>query len=943
MKKILLTVVAALGIFVACEKDEFAALDQELNAQVERLDAADDLLQSNIDDLRSDFDAFVADINERLASAVAALEAADQAITDFFNAAVAELHNKLDKAVIALNASISENTDLIKETGKELRKLIVAEAQARAAGDLEIANELADQVAKLEKQDSIAARNIGRNFTHIGNLSSALLAERAARVAADADLQSQVSSNTLNIASNLASINTNINDINLNFLDIVANDGDIASIQGVNIAQAGSISSLQASLTATIADLDAAVLRIEAVEAFASRIATLESEVAALELAVAAQGETDGNHASTLTTIQTSVTNLRTSLETFATNGDTAISNRITTELARVDGLLAGLRTDLTEANRQIQWQNGLIADLTLRVTALENLPANVTASVSGTILTLTVSGTEYTIDSTGGSDGNHGANGAPGADGAAGPAGAPGVGISNVAYDAATGILTISFTDGRADFQTGDLRGPAGSGSGNGVAITWSPLFTDQTADFTQTGNLDGAELTRLVSVSASAPVNTPGAATVVSSFTSNGSPISATSLEAARIEVDQVGTWSLVETRVTTYALGTSVITWSATANGAAYGSHDVSSDYQAPSTTEVLPAVEHVNAPTDSGTDTIGYTAWVGDAPAAVVEDGPWGEWTLAPASSTESTTTRFRARTQISVVAEYTQTRTGSVTIVGIEDVPALQVDPASLTQTIAEVRTSLDDEVETEVVANPGYVAPVVQDPADVAGNWIYSVGTEADWNAGVIDGSFDTSVEVFGASRSRITTINGDADMDYVAAGYIINSAGNAVLVENKDLRNSAYVAPVADVFSAWSSWTVIASDASAPSTQEFIMEERTRTIVSGSPVGDLRETRQVANPAYVAPGPDPVAVTGTLNFTSNFAGLGVLGFTATYTVNGQAGVTSIDFTEAGTYTIAVANSVGPVGTADIVVDASDDAGTYHITADASGVTITKQ
>ena len=77
---------------------------------------------------------------------------------------------------------------------------------------------------------------------------------------------------------------------------------------------------------------------------------------------------------------------------------------------------------------------------------------------------------------------------------------------------------------------------------------------------------------------------------------------------------------------------------------------------------------------------------------------------------------------------------------------------------------------------------------------DVVGTWIYSVGDENDWNAGVIDGSFDTSVETFGASRSRITTINGDADMDYVAAGYIINSAGNAVLVETKNLRNSAYV-----------------------------------------------------------------------------------------------------------------------------------------------------
>ena len=84
MKKLLLTAVAALGVFVACEKDEFEALDSAFAAEINRVesesDAADDLLQSNIDDLRNDFEAFIITINEKVDAAVAALEAADQAI-----------------------------------------------------------------------------------------------------------------------------------------------------------------------------------------------------------------------------------------------------------------------------------------------------------------------------------------------------------------------------------------------------------------------------------------------------------------------------------------------------------------------------------------------------------------------------------------------------------------------------------------------------------------------------------------------------------------------------------------------------------------------------------------------------------------------------------------------------------------------------------------------
>ena len=125
MKKFLLLTVAALGIFVACEKDEFEALDEafatQLAAEINAREAGDATLQGNIDDLTSAFNAFVEDINNRLASAVAALEAADDALEAYIDAEIADLYSKMEAFVAELNESIKENTDLIKATGAELR------------------------------------------------------------------------------------------------------------------------------------------------------------------------------------------------------------------------------------------------------------------------------------------------------------------------------------------------------------------------------------------------------------------------------------------------------------------------------------------------------------------------------------------------------------------------------------------------------------------------------------------------------------------------------------------------------------------------------------------------------------------------------------------------------------------------------------------------------
>ena len=389
MKKLLLTAVAALGVFVACEKDEFEALDTAFAQEITRLDAADDLLQSNINDLRNDFEAFVVAINAKIDAAVAALEAADQALEDYINAEIADLEAKLDAAVAALKSSIEDNTDLIKETGSELRKLIIAEAQARAAGDLEIANELADQVAKLEKADSIATRQIGRNFTQIGNLGSAIVAERSARIAADDALEVSISgvvSDVLELGTSLRAADAVLNDA------IQSNDEDISGIQTINSGQNDRLQSLQASLTATISDLDDAVARIVIVEAF-------EAEIAAIVMR-ADQAST------TISDLDVRLAGLDGTLRTFINTEDVALRNQLRGEIT------AAINTLDADLQAQIDSNDGDITALQGRADALQaaidglDIPAEVTVSVAGDVLTLTVSGTSYTINQAGGSNG---------------------------------------------------------------------------------------------------------------------------------------------------------------------------------------------------------------------------------------------------------------------------------------------------------------------------------------------------------------------------------------------------------------------------------------------------------------------------------------------------------------------------------------------------------
>ena len=201
--------------------------------------------------------------------------------------------------------------------------------------------------------------------------------------------------------------------------------------------------------------------------------------------------------------------------------------------------------------------------------------------------------------------------------------------------------------------------------------------------------------------------------------------------------------------------------------------------------------------------TGVDSYEYTAWVGDAPAADVQTGV--------TTTTAASDVQFidEITTITTTVAEYTQTRTSNLVILGTVDVPA-PVEEA-LTRTIS---ATTSEDVSTVQIANPAYVAP----PADVLSDWSTFNGT----NPG------------YGAELTREENNN-------------IPTAGSTVefVTETYDLVT----------YQAGYSYD----------------ETRTRTIVSGTPSGDLSETRsvdvdeniistvastrEVANSAYVDPG----------------------------------------------------------------------------------------
>ena len=1112
--------VAALGVFVACEKDEFEALDQAFAQEINRLDAADDVLQSNIDDLRSDFDAFVIAINEKIDAAVAALEAADEALEAYINSEISDLNNELTQKIEDLDdkltASIKKNFEIFKEVTEELAKAISTESIARAAGDLEIANELADQVGKLEKQDSILLGHIYSNIRGISAVNSRLSSHIVAYNTKIEELEDQDDIHTLDIAgltSDFASLNGQVgtlrglhntlsdnhdglvttvsdlsdshgelggtvsntvsdiqrlindlaseetdriasfNDLNTrlgalvstvntnadtassslsnaitnfnNALDgvrtafangdlsvarvaqanlaaaqtalqaaIDANGASITNLGtridgvmstltsevarleglinaavGVNDAQARLLTSLrtdldaartllantiaanatQAELDEVISDIEALTARVVAVEAFRSRIEMLEATSSALQLSVTAQGSTDGNHASTLTLIQSSISALETTLETYADNGDETLRIALQTEIDRVErelgvlitnnaNAITSLRDDLTSLQGTVSGLNFVSpGELATEITALETLISSTNSATIANIagIRLQLNDIVLSVQALRAVDNTLStATASNTADVAALETRVNAIEGVSASYDPSTGILSITLANGNT-YPTGDLRGPAGpagvqgirgftgatgetgpqgpagadgaqgpagvngqdgatgpagpagSGSGGSVSIVWGPDFVDQIADFTQTGNLDGASLTRLVSVVEGHPVNTPGATTTVVTYDGFAT------LAEAQAAITAVGTHQIVMSTITTIADGTSVITYRATADNGniTIGSHDVSSVLAGSSST-VNVDVEYVVSPAASisfpNGNSIDYTVGSGPAVIAVTGTGGQLQFVNGEGGTTDVTGGSFTIPFELTYNAPFARVYTFQIAGTNVRETITINLLPAPVVDQADEITSSTSS-------SRAGGISTTVNDGAPVI-----TLGTAGSSVASVTE------------TTTQNTLINTTAVIETVVTTFAVQVNG----VED----TPALVAPAS---------TSVDTEITPASS------------VAGTPIVT---TRMIANPDYQAPttgGGDAIA--GTLNFTSNFAGLGVLGFTATYTVNGQAGVTSIDFTEAGTYTIAVANSVGPVGTADIVVDASDDAGTYHITADASGVTITKQ
>ena len=197
-------------------------------------------------------------------------------------------------------------------------------------------------------------------------------------------------------------------------------------------------------------------------------------------------------------------------------------------------------------------------------------------------------------------------------------------------------------------------------------------------------------------------------------------------------------------------------------------------------------------------------------------------------------------------------------------------------------------------------------ADVVDTIIATAGQGVTSGGVQTTVNDGspsIVVGTASSSVQFVTETSTQPTLVNTTALVETIVTTYSVqingvedvpaliapasttsvttltpaSSVAGTPVITTRDVANPAYVAPQdpVDTLSAFSAWAVIAADASAPNTQQTITEERTRTVIQNgdldavAPVGDLRETRVVANPGYVAP-QDP---TDTLSAWSAWSG----------------------------------------------------------------------
>ena len=349
-----------------------------------------------------------------------------------------------------------------------------------------------------------------------------------------------------------------------------------------------------------------------------------------------------------------------------------------------------------------------------------------------------------------------------------------------------------------------GQLAGAlAGTDYANFDGVDFGPAFVAQTADFPQSRT---GVLVVVGSADATPPSLTESRTITVSSSVVTqyyfGGDLN--NIDASRIGADvNAAAQAFANERNVNINIYSRTVTTYTASNG--LGSHDVESSWSATGTVLTPVVADPADTLSDwSYTSGLNEAAWIA------------GEFD-------------FGASAGASVLAE----RTRTVIVNGVADA----TPPAG----------ALSEEKD---ITNT-YVAPVA-DPADTLSAWSYNRNgfDQSHWDAGEFDFGASSGGATVTITRTRTVIVNGDEDA----------TPPSGDLTQDKQITNT-YVAPdAADTLSAWSSWSVIASDASAPSTQQQITEERTRTVVVNGvadatpPSGVLRETRLVANPAYQAP-----------------------------------------------------------------------------------------
>ena len=322
--------------------------------------------------------------------------------------------------------------------------------------------------------------------------------------------------------------------------------------------------------------------------------------------------------------------------------------------------------------------------------------------------------------DGTAGTQGPQGNIGPAGSDGAPGAAGQDGVSVTGVALGApdANGCrdLSFSFSDNTVspagqvcDGADGEDGEDGAAGNGGSADLNWTPAFGAQTATFDQEVIVGGTVIaTRTITISASAPVETAGASS--ESVTYDGFA----TLALAQAEYTTPGTYQIDVVTTTSYAVGTSVITYSGD-NG--FVSHSVSSAYQKdPSSVTTQQSYTVAADPADvwSVTGTYGGEVTEGQEFEAnvVTESG-------APTSQASLTVTFDIHRNDAIAAAGNVETLAVNGDLdaanAGLSNGDTREVETAAATTSLTIVSTG-----NTRQIANPAYQAP--QDPADVWAN-----------------------------------------------------------------------------------------------------------------------------------------------------------------------------------------------------------------------------